>query len=88
MVTIQKPSGLTQDASYLQMIMSSIISNHLNPIYLTWYQLLFPDDHVYLNDNAERKEYVLKDSGRMFVGDHNYMSPRPWRYGQVSIENE
>lgn len=40
-------------------------------------------DQVYMSDEAERKECVLNDVGMIFTGDSNYITTRPWNYGQA-----
>uniref|UniRef100_A0A6J0UWU8 Protein-glutamine gamma-glutamyltransferase E-like n=1 Tax=Pogona vitticeps TaxID=103695 RepID=A0A6J0UWU8_9SAUR len=39
-------------------------------------------DEVFLPKEAERQEYVLSESGVVFVGSANSISPRGWDYGQ------
>ncbi|KFQ26560.1 Protein-glutamine gamma-glutamyltransferase 4, partial [Merops nubicus] len=39
-------------------------------------------DAVFLEDDAQRKEYVLNDTGCIYVGSANSIYPRPWNFGQ------
>ena len=41
------------------------------------------DDDVYMEDASRRREYVLNESGMMWVGSHNNMSILDWEYDQV-----
>ncbi|XP_062377428.1 coagulation factor XIII A chain-like isoform X2 [Sardina pilchardus] len=40
------------------------------------------DDDVFLNDEAQRNEYVLNERGIIFNGETNHVSSRPWDFGQ------
>ncbi|XP_037374716.1 coagulation factor XIII A chain [Talpa occidentalis] len=40
------------------------------------------EDAVYLDNNAEREEYVLNDIGVIFYGDASDIKARSWSYGQ------
>ncbi|KAM4793127.1 protein-glutamine gamma-glutamyltransferase 4 [Cyanocitta cristata] len=40
------------------------------------------DDVVYLANEAQRKEYVLNDTGCIYVGSAHSIYDRPWNYGQ------
>ncbi|XP_074006972.1 protein-glutamine gamma-glutamyltransferase 4 [Numenius arquata] len=40
------------------------------------------DDVVFLDDEAQRKEYVLNDTGYIYVGSAYSMHNRPWNFGQ------
>uniref|UniRef100_H3CJT8 protein-glutamine gamma-glutamyltransferase n=1 Tax=Tetraodon nigroviridis TaxID=99883 RepID=H3CJT8_TETNG len=40
-----------------------------------------PDDVVFMANGSERNEYVLNDSGTIFVGSADDVSQRPWLYG-------
>ncbi|KAG8572673.1 hypothetical protein GDO81_012125 [Engystomops pustulosus] len=51
------------------------------PIYLLcnpWCQ----DDNVYMPNEDERKEYVLNDTGYIYVGSQSNIKARPWNFGQ------
>ncbi|XP_002738255.1 protein-glutamine gamma-glutamyltransferase K-like [Saccoglossus kowalevskii] len=39
-------------------------------------------DSVYLDDEKQREEYVLNDTGFIYVGSCRNPSPRPWNFGQ------
>ncbi|XP_075069071.1 protein-glutamine gamma-glutamyltransferase 5-like [Mixophyes fleayi] len=41
-----------------------------------------PDDATFLENEKERKEYVMNENGFIFVGNANYISKRSWIYGQ------
>ncbi|XP_020284577.1 annulin isoform X2 [Pseudomyrmex gracilis] len=40
------------------------------------------DDVVYLENEAERQEYVLAEDGLIWRGSHNRMRPTVWKYAQ------
>ena len=40
------------------------------------------DDQVYIQDEAERKEYILNETGRLYVGSKKRIFSRPWNFGQ------
>lgn len=42
-----------------------------------------PDDVVFMADEAQRKEYVLNDTGYIYVGSAYSIYNRPWNFGQV-----
>ena len=44
---------------------------------------LCTDDDVYMEDTSQRREYVLNESGMMWVGSHNNMGIFDWEYEQV-----
>ncbi|KAJ8386889.1 hypothetical protein AAFF_G00164860 [Aldrovandia affinis] len=40
------------------------------------------DDAVFLNDDGERGEYIMNESGIVFHGEASDISARPWNFGQ------
>ncbi|NXC42339.1 TGM4 glutamyltransferase, partial [Penelope pileata] len=60
-------------------------SNVYRPEKNTVYLLFNPwceDDIVFLSNEAERNEYVLNDTGYIYVGSAYNIFGRPWNYGQ------
>ena len=43
----------------------------------------FSDDTVYMPDEHLLKEYVLKDTGVIYVGNSARIAPRSWVFEQV-----
>lgn len=44
--------------------------------------IFFLDDVVYLENEAERQEYVLAEDGLIWRGSHNRLRPTVWKYAQ------
>lgn len=42
------------------------------------------DDAVYLQEEDERREYVLSQQGLIYMGSRDYITSTPWNFGQVS----
>ncbi|XP_074644521.1 coagulation factor XIII A chain-like [Tubulanus polymorphus] len=40
------------------------------------------DDNVYMGDTAEREEYVLNETGRIWIGSQKRFMGKPWNFGQ------
>lgn len=42
-------------------------------------------DAVFMPSDAERLEYVLNDTGYLYVGSSEKIFAKPWNFGQVKI---
>ncbi|OCT62798.1 protein-glutamine gamma-glutamyltransferase 5 [Xenopus laevis] len=40
------------------------------------------DDDVFMGNETDRQEYVMNDYGFVYQGNHNWISPCPWNFGQ------
>ncbi|XP_031412434.1 protein-glutamine gamma-glutamyltransferase 2 [Meleagris gallopavo] len=45
-----------------------------------------PEDAVYLQEEDERREYVLSQQGLIYMGSRDYMTSTPWNFGQFEDE--
>lgn len=41
-------------------------------------------DTVYMEDENEKKEYVLNDVGKLYFGTEYQICPQTWNFGQVN----
>ncbi|XP_018419818.1 PREDICTED: protein-glutamine gamma-glutamyltransferase 5-like [Nanorana parkeri] len=41
------------------------------------------DDDVFLDNEAKRQEYIINDYGFIYQGNHNWITPSPWNFGQL-----
>lgn len=41
-------------------------------------------DSVFLSDEKERQEYVMKEDGTIFQGSWSHIEPFDWDFGQVN----
>lgn len=56
---------------------------HNNPIYIL-FNPWCKADPVYLENDRDRREYVLNDKGKLFMGSFNSISAKPWVFGQFT----
>lgn len=45
--------------------------------------MCFLEDPVYIEGESARREYVLNDVGKIYIGSHSKPKGRKWFYGQV-----
>ncbi|GFO23755.1 hemocyte protein-glutamine gamma-glutamyltransferase-like [Plakobranchus ocellatus] len=55
---------------------------HEDPIYII-FNPWCKDDQVYLHDEDLLREYVLKETGKIYCGSARNITSRPWNFGQV-----
>ena len=51
---------------------------------LLFFLFVLPDDYVYLENDDERKEYVMNETGRIYTSKSPTHKGRAWNFGQVS----
>uniref|UniRef100_A0A8C5M8I8 Protein-glutamine gamma-glutamyltransferase 4 n=1 Tax=Leptobrachium leishanense TaxID=445787 RepID=A0A8C5M8I8_9ANUR len=56
-----------------------------SPIYLL-FNPWSEDDTVYMPNVDEREEYILSDTGYIYVGSASKISARPWNFGQYEVD--
>lgn len=65
----------------------SPIANHTLSIIFPFHSVPrshLAEDSVYLDNEDWRREYVLNDVGKIYIGSHSKPKGRKWIYGQVS----
>ncbi|XP_063779097.1 protein-glutamine gamma-glutamyltransferase 5-like isoform X2 [Pseudophryne corroboree] len=50
--------------------------------FIILYNAWCTEDATFMENEDERKEYIMNEYGFIFVGNSNYISKRPWIYGQ------
>ena len=50
---------------------------------ITTFWMQPPDDVAYLESEPQRQEYVLNETGRVYIGSAKSIQARPWVFGQV-----
>ncbi|XP_053404049.1 annulin-like isoform X2 [Mercenaria mercenaria] len=56
---------------------------HTDPLYIL-FNPWCKDDHVYMEDDELRKEYVMNENGEIYVGSYRSIRPRNWEFAQFS----
>nr|XP_033789683.1 protein-glutamine gamma-glutamyltransferase 4 [Geotrypetes seraphini] len=82
-VKVNSPADAIVGIYYLSVIMQD--NKCHTPKNNAFYVLFNPwcaDDTVFMPDESEKQEYVLNDTGYIYVGSENHISGRPWNYGQ------
>jgi len=52
--------------------------------FIWFYTKTLTDDPVYLDNEELRREYLMNETGKVFVGTHHRPKGRRWVYGQFS----
>jgi len=60
--------------------MTALITSSLFLIALSYF---YAEDPVYMENEDRRREYVLNDVGKIYIGSHSKPKGRKWIYGQV-----
>jgi hypothetical protein len=48
---------------------------------------LAAEDLVFLSSEEERAEYILNDTGYIYMGFFKHIRGKPWNFGQVTISH-
>lgn len=57
--------------------------NHIYNVFFIRFICSNLADAVYLDDENEREEYVMNETGRIWMGTVGKFSVRPWNFAQV-----
>uniref|UniRef100_A0A8C0WPR7 Protein-glutamine gamma-glutamyltransferase 2 n=1 Tax=Castor canadensis TaxID=51338 RepID=A0A8C0WPR7_CASCN len=63
---------------------SSFVLGHFTLLFNAW----CPADAVYLDSDAERREYVLSQQGFIYQGSPRFIKSMPWNFGQVNCNDD
>ncbi|XP_078680703.1 protein-glutamine gamma-glutamyltransferase K-like [Branchiostoma floridae x Branchiostoma belcheri] len=55
--------------------------SHIYMLFNPWCK----DDSVYLNDEEQLQEYIMNESGIIYVGNKRQVMERPWNFGQFEM---
>uniref|UniRef100_A0A8C3L0U4 Protein-glutamine gamma-glutamyltransferase 2 n=1 Tax=Chrysolophus pictus TaxID=9089 RepID=A0A8C3L0U4_CHRPC len=87
-VSLCSPSSARVGRYHLTLETST--ENQGSSFHLGDFVLLFnawhPEDAVYLQEEDERREYVLSQQGLVYMGSRDYITSIPWNFGQFEDE--
>lgn len=57
---------------------------HKQPFYLL-FNPWCKEDQVFMEGDAEKDEYILNESGKIYTGTYKQIGAKPWNFGQVGL---